>query len=162
MASFYKSENLDTTLETFNLKGKKGKKEMLLNDIQKEYEESPFSSLVGLKVLVFKEGKVTLEIPVQKHFYNTMGTVHGGIYATLLDTAMAMTTKSVVKVSSVTINMNINFIKAISEGILIVEGTIIKLGYRLVLTESKIFDENGVLLANATGTFKVLREKENK
>jgi uncharacterized protein (TIGR00369 family) len=132
---------------------------MLLKDIQKEYEESPFCSLVGLKVSNFEEGKVTLKIPLQNHLYNTMGTVHGGVYATLLDTAMAMTIKSVVKVSSVTINMNVNFIKAVSEGTLFVEGSITKLGYRIVLAESKIIDENGELLANAAGTFKVMREK---
>jgi uncharacterized protein (TIGR00369 family) len=135
-------------------------KEKLFNEIQEDFLMSPFAASIGINVSDFTEGEVKLEVPIKEHQFNTMGTVHGGVYATLMDIVMAMAIRSVVKGPSVTVNISVNYISAISEGSLYVNGTIVKQGYRLVIADAKIYDQNDVLLANASGTFRVIRGKE--
>lgn len=135
--------------------------EALLSKIEKDFLTSPFAEMIGVNVKEFTEGEVTLKVPVQKHQYNTMGTVHGGVYATLLDIAMGMAIRSIVKVPSVTVNLGVNYMSGVSEGALIVKGTVVNQGYRLVVANAAVYSQDDVLLANASGTFKVLRKKES-
>lgn len=130
-----------------------------LEETKRVFEESPFFKLLGFKLVEFEEGQVTIELPVDDHLLNANKTVHGGVYASLLDNIIGATIRSIVKVPLATINLNIHYIASIANGVMVAKATILQQGYRMVTGEAEIRDGQGQLLAKGTATFKVLRKQ---
>ena len=85
---------------------------------------SPFWEFIGLELLEIKEGHVELLLPFKISFKNTQNTVHGGIFASVLDTTMGMAGKSLGFDEAMTIQMNIHFLKPVLEGAIYSETTV--------------------------------------
>ena len=49
----------------------------------------PIAALLGLGIVGVEPGRVTFSLDVGEHLYNPIGSVHGGVFCTLLDSAMA-------------------------------------------------------------------------
>ena len=96
----------------------------------------PILQLVGGTGLEVEEGKVTVLMPVAEFHYNPLGTVHGGIIATLLDTAARCTFHSTLPagVGYTSLDLMTRFIKPVSvdSGLLRCDGSIISRGPRSV------------------------------
>ncbi|MFD6443425.1 PaaI family thioesterase [Peribacillus sp. NPDC060186] len=129
-----------------------------LEEIREIYDESQIFRHLGFQIVQFEEGKVIIEVPVENYLINANDTVHGGIYATLLDSIMGVTFRSIVRQPVTTMNLNINYLNPISEGKMIAKAKVIRLGYKTLVGEGEITDESGQLLAKATGIFKVIRK----
>jgi uncharacterized protein (TIGR00369 family) len=121
-----------------------------------EIPPPPILQLVGGTGFEVEEGKVTVFMPAQEFHYNPLGTVHGGIIATLLDTAAGCTVHSTLPagVGYTSLDLMTRFIKpvTIASGLLRCEGAIINRGRRTAAAESRLLDERGTLLAHATST----------
>jgi uncharacterized protein (TIGR00369 family) len=102
---------------------------MALDEIKQAFEKSPFFSHLGFQIIHFEEGKVVLELHVRPHVTNVNQTVHGGVYATMLDNIMGMTFRSIVKYPLTTMNLNIHYLNSISEGKLVATAKVLKHGY---------------------------------
>ncbi|WP_026688578.1 PaaI family thioesterase [Alteribacter aurantiacus] len=120
------------------------------------FETSPFFAHLGFKIETYEKDKVVLKLPVQQHLINTNGTVHGGVYATMLDNIMSMVVRNAIQEDIVTVNMNIHFLAPVEAGELFAEATILQQGYRIVTCEGEIYSNNQVV-AKSSGTFKVKR-----
>ncbi|RNA66230.1 PaaI family thioesterase [Alteribacter keqinensis] len=120
------------------------------------FETSPFFAHLGFEIETYEKDNVVLKLPIQKHLINTNGTVHGGVYATMLDNIMSMVVRNAIDEDIVTVNMNIHFLAPIKAGELLAEATIIQQGYRIVTCEGEIYSNNKVV-AKSSGTFKVKR-----
>lgn len=129
---------------------------MVIEEVRQIFEKSPFLNHVGFHIVQFEEGKVILEIPVETHLLNVNNTVHGGVYATMIDNILGMTLRSIVKAPVSTMNLNMHFLDSCSEGKLVATAKVIKQGYKLLIAEAEITDGHGNLLAKGTGTFKVM------
>lgn len=123
--------------------------------LEERFNASPFFSHLGFKLIEGNKDGIVLELPIKKHLINTNGTVHGGVYATMLDNIMSITVRDVVNKEIVTVNLNISYLAPIQEGVLIGKATILQRGYRIVTCESEVTNEEGDVLAKATGVFKV-------
>jgi uncharacterized protein (TIGR00369 family) len=121
-----------------------------------EIPPPPILQLVGGTGFEVEEGKVTVFMPAQEFHYNPLGTVHGGIIATLLDTAAGCTVHSTLPagVGYTSLDLMTRFIKpvTVASGLLRCEGAIINRGRRTAAAESRLLDERGTLLAHATST----------
>ena len=121
-----------------------------------EIPAPPILQLVGATGLEAEEGRVTVFMPAAEFHYNPLGTVHGGIIATLLDTAAGCTVHSTLPagVGYTSLDLMTRFIKPVTtkSGLLRCEGTIISRGRRTAVAEARLFDERGTLLAQATST----------
>ncbi|MBI0293606.1 PaaI family thioesterase [Streptomyces sp. PRKS01-29] len=95
------------------------------------------------------------------HFANPLGTIHGGIAATLLDSAMgcAVHTTLPAGVGCTTLELKVNDIHAarVDGQTLVAEGTVLRAGRRTATAEGKVLDEQGKLIAHATTTCMILR-----
>ncbi|MFJ3492007.1 PaaI family thioesterase [Streptomyces sp. NPDC086091] len=95
-----------------------------------------------------------------RNFANPLGTVHGGIAATLLDSALgcAIHTTLPAGTSYTTLELKVNYIRAArTEGQrLTAEGTVIHTGRRTATAEGRVLDERGRLIAHATTTCLVM------
>ncbi|MFL0364918.1 PaaI family thioesterase [Pseudobacillus sp. 179-B 2D1 NHS] len=133
---------------------------MLLEDIIKEFEECPFLQHLGLDILKFEEGDVRIKLTIQEHLLNTNYTLHGGVYASVLDFIQSMYLRSVTKTRCVTTNLTIHYTAPVSAGEMFAEASIISKGYKTAFVEGILKDQEGGLLAKGTGTFKLIQPAE--
>ncbi len=93
--------------------------------------------------------------PQLKH-YNPMGTVHGGWYATLLDSALGCAVQSTLPAGRAytTVELGMNIVRAASHrsGPLRAIGSVLHCGRQLATAEARIVDPDGRLYAHATTT----------
>jgi uncharacterized protein (TIGR00369 family) len=94
---------------------------------------------------------------------NMAGFCHGGIISTLADTAMGRAVRTIKPgvVRSVSFDLKLTFISAAKVGEpLQAKGRVIHAGQRTVVTDCRVEGPGGKLVATASGTFVVTREKE--
>jgi uncharacterized protein (TIGR00369 family) len=94
-------------------------------------------------------------------FANPLGTTHGGICATLLDSVMgsAVHTTMDAGVGCATLELKINYIRTVpTDGRrLTATGTIIHVGRTTATAEGRVVDDQGRLVAHATTTCVIFR-----
>jgi uncharacterized protein (TIGR00369 family) len=122
-------------------------------------EEVTFSRHIGAKVERVKPGRSTISIEVEDIHLNGAGTLHGGVYASLIDNAMGLSVLALVGVRSATIQMNVHFLGAVSEGRITCESEVLHRTRRTATAEAKVRDAEGNLVALGTGAFRVFEKK---
>lgn len=115
---------------------------------------APVGELVGMTVVAAEAGRVVFALEAGPQHGNPMGTVHGGILATLADSAMGMAYATTLGEgeSFTTLELKVNFLRPVWRGRLEAEGRITSAGRTTALTECRITDAQGRLVAHATST----------
>ena len=107
-----------------------------------------------------ERGRVVVELRAQEFHYNPLGCVHGGVLATLLDTAAGCSVHSTLAVGELYTSMDLTtkFLRAatVDSGLLTCEGTVLQRGRRTALAQASLTDEQGKLVAHATSTCMIL------
>jgi uncharacterized protein (TIGR00369 family) len=113
--------------------------------------------LLGMRFDDVESGRVVVSLNTRPDFINPLGIVHGGILATLLDTAMgcAVHTTLGAGVSYSTLELKVNYIRAVRPDgrALTAEGNVIHSGRRTATAEGK----RGKLIGHATTTCIILQ-----
>lgn len=130
----------------------------VLENIRESFEESSFFSHIGFEIIHFQEDNVLLKLPISDQLLNVNGTLHGGVHATMLDQILGMVTRVTTKTRCATINLNVNYLAASSNGDIFATAKILQKGYRIVTAEGELSDEQGNVLAKGIGTFKLIRD----
>lgn len=116
--------------------------------------------LLGLRFDELDHGRVVMSLDTRPEFANPLGTVHGGIAATLLDSVMgcAVHTTLPAGVSYTTLEIKVNYIRAASTDgqTLTATGTVVHSGRRTATAEGRVVDQDGKLVAHATTTCIIL------
>ena len=101
-------------------------------------------------------GRVVVKMRAQEFHYNPLGSMHGGVIATLLDTAAACAVHSTLKVGEgyTSLDLTTKFLRAVTvdSGLLTCEGTVIQRGRRTALAQATLSDERGRTVAHATSS----------
>jgi uncharacterized protein (TIGR00369 family) len=120
-------------------------------------------ALLGLRLVATEEGSATIEMTPTGDMANHAGFVHGGMISTLADSAMGRSVRTLVPgvLRSMSFDLKLSFISAARVGeTLRATGRVVHAGRRTVVTECRVEDPRGKLVATASGTFAVSREKE--
>jgi uncharacterized protein (TIGR00369 family) len=116
----------------------------------------PIASTLGFELDLVEEGRAVFVIEPAEHHYNPLGSVHGGVYATLLDSAAACAIHSTLPagVGYTSIDLNVKFVRGMTArtGRATCEGRVLSRGRRLALAEANLTDDRGRLLATATSS----------
>jgi uncharacterized protein (TIGR00369 family) len=118
---------------------------------------------LGLKLVETGEGTAVVEMVTTKDMANHSGFVHGGMISTLADSAMgrSLRTLSPGVVRAMSFDLKLNFINAAKVGeTLRATGHVIHAGRRTVVAECRVEGSDGRLVATASATFAVTRDKE--
>lgn len=114
------------------------------------------SALLGMTMESLEAGRVVFALTPRPDFGNTLGTVHGGILSTLLDSAMGCAVHASLPPGGgyTTLELKVNFVRpAQTDGDrLVCEGTVVHLGRRVATAEGRITDQAGRLVAHGTTT----------
>jgi uncharacterized protein (TIGR00369 family) len=113
----------------------------------------PVSAMLGMGSITAEEGRVVAELEPAEYHYNPLGTVHGGVLATLLDTATGCAVHSTLPAGFgyTSIDLSTKFLKpvTVASGRLRAVGTVISRGRRTALAEARLTDATGRLVATA-------------
>ncbi|HAC46241.1 MAG TPA: thioesterase [Chloroflexi bacterium] len=118
---------------------------------------------LGLKLVETGEGTAVVEMATTENMANHSGVVHGGMISTLADSAMgrSLRTLSPGVVRAMSFDLKLNFINAAKVGeTLRATGHVIHAGRRTVVAECRVDGSDGRLVATASATFAVTRDKE--
>lgn len=121
--------------------------------------ELPFPHIaetLDFSLVEVSPGKAVFQGTPQLKHYNPLGTVHGGWYATLLDSALGCAVHTMMPAGRAytTAELGVNIVRAASHttGPLRAIGTVIHCGRQLATAEARIVGPDGKLYAHATTT----------
>jgi uncharacterized protein (TIGR00369 family) len=116
----------------------------------------PLSEVLDFHLIEIEEGRAVFEgLPEYRH-YNPIGTVHGGLAATLLDSALGCAIFSTLAKGEAwtTLGLNLNFVRPMTKhtGPVRAEGRILHRGRTLATSHGELKDRAGKLYAHASTT----------
>jgi uncharacterized protein (TIGR00369 family) len=111
---------------------------------------------LGYDITEAEQGRVVVTADPSEIHLNPAGTVHGGLAATMLDSAMGLAIQSTLDrgVGSTTLEFKMSFLRPITPetGPIRAEGTVINRGRRVGTAEGRLTDRDGRLLVHGTTT----------
>lgn len=127
-----------------------------------ECPHPPIARLLGYALTEVEEGRAVFVVEPGEHHYNPLGVVHGGLLATVLDSAMACAihTRTPAGDYSTTLELNVNYVRPVTLETppLRVEGRVLHMGSRVATAEGRVHDDQQRLYAHATTTCLMLRD----
>jgi uncharacterized protein (TIGR00369 family) len=116
----------------------------------------PVSATVGMTLEEVEHGRVVFSLVPGEEHYNPIGSVHGGVYATLLDSAAGCAVQSVLPRGTgyTSLDLNVKFLRPITldTGKVRAVGTVLSSGRRTALAQAELFDDADRLLAHTTSS----------
>ena len=129
-----------------------------------EVPPPPIMQLINFQGAEVSEGKAVFKCTPDERHYSVLAMVHGGVAATLLDTALACSIHSLLPagVGYTTLELHVNYVRplTIKTGEIRCEGEVIHLGRTVATAQARIVDAAGKLYAHATTTCMILRPTE--
>jgi len=123
-------------------------------------QPAPIQELIGMKLVEVEPGRVVWEVTPAEQHYNPIGTVHAGVTATLLDSAMACAVHSSIPPGKgyTTLEFKINLVRAVTikSGALRATGKLVHGGKTTATAEARLEDASGALYAHGTTTCIIL------
>jgi uncharacterized protein (TIGR00369 family) len=121
-----------------------------------ELPRAPISDTLDFILLEAEYGRAVFQGRPGRQHYNPMGTVHGGWYCTLLDSAVGCAVHTIMPVGRAytTLEIKVNMVRALTDKVPLVraEGKVIHSGRQSATAEGKLYDADGKLYAHATTT----------
>ncbi len=116
--------------------------------------------LLGMTTVALEPGHVAFAVVTRQEMCNPAGTVHGGIAATMLDSAASCAVHSTLLAGEryMTVDLQIHYTRAIrpDHGEIVATGEVVHRGSRLATAEGRLVDSEGKLLAHGTVTCLVM------
>ena len=116
----------------------------------------PVAALLGMGLGLVDPGRVTFTLDVGEHLYNPIGSVHGGVFATLLDSAMGCAVHSTLPAGRAytTLEFKVNLVKALTVHTRTVTavGDVLSAGHRVATASARLLGPDDTLFAHATTT----------
>jgi uncharacterized protein (TIGR00369 family) len=138
--------------------------EYLRKIVSGELPPPPIGVLMNFRISELSEGHAVFTVEPAEYHYNPIGVVHGGVAATLLDSAMGCAVHSTLPAGAgyTTLEIKVNYIRPMTAetGVVRCEANIIHVGGRTATAEGKVLDEKGKLYAHATTTCLIFRGSE--
>jgi uncharacterized protein (TIGR00369 family) len=130
--------------------------ELMLAMLRGELPFPPIARTLNFQLLEAEEGRAMFQGTPGPDHYNPMGGIHGGWYATLLDSALgcAVHTKLPAGRGYTTAELGVNLVKAISPKVQRVraEAKVLHCGRQLATAEARLYGPDGTLYAHGTTT----------
>jgi uncharacterized protein (TIGR00369 family) len=135
--------------------------EYLQKIVAGELPRPPIGALMDFALAELSEGRAVFTVEPAEYHYNPIGVVHGGVAATLLDSAMGCAVHTTLPAGAgyTTLEIKVNYVRPMTAetGLVRCEAQVVYTGGRTATAEGKIVDESGKLYAHATTTCIIFR-----
>ncbi len=123
-----------------------------LSILKAKMEGEPVASFLQIKVLELSPGYTKVSMPMRPEYLNFNGVIFGSIIMAVADYAFSLCINSLTLPSLAT-QFNIHLLAPAAPGdVLTAEGRVLRNGKRVGISEMTVTNQNGKLLAKATGT----------
>jgi len=137
--------------------------EFLQKFTKREMPPPPIGALMGFNLVEVSPGRAVFAAEPAEFHYNPIGVVHGGLAATLLDSAMGCAVHSLLPQGRAytTLEIKVNYVRAIKResGRLRAVASVVHMGGKIATAEGRLVDATGQLYAHATTTCILLGAK---
>jgi uncharacterized protein (TIGR00369 family) len=117
-----------------------------------------FAERIGAQVEDADDGGARIAFEVREEHLNAAGTLHGGVLATLVDTAMGQAVRTTTEAGEVpaTSQLTVTYLRPGQPGALVATGRVRTRGEHLTVCEADV-EQDGKALVHAVATFALLR-----
>lgn len=125
---------------------------------------SPLGDLIGREIISMGDGKSEVHYTIDEQFLNMQDILHGGAYATMLDTACGVAVRGALDmekyVGHVTLELKTSYLQAGYVGSYKAYGNVLRLGKSVAFVEAILHNDKQELVATATATFKLRHRRD--
>jgi len=124
--------------------------------------KGPFFMHMSMRVTELGIGYSKVVAEIGKKHMNPFGAIHGGVYASVIDTAAYWSAYCDLPEEQglVTIDLKVDFLSPVLDQKIIVSGKRVKAGKTIYLTEAQMINENGKVFAHGTSKLLVIHNKQ--
>ncbi len=123
----------------------------------------PMARSIGFRCVVAEIGEIAMRLDHDPSLENTLRMLHGGVAATVLDTAMGAAAHTMLPVGSavVTLDLTLTYIRPIDfrNTPVTATGRVLNVGRRTVYVSGEVVDSQGALTVHAVGNFSILNSR---
>ena len=132
-----------------------------INKLIEMVNTSPYPRHLRMQLVSISFDQAEVKLKTEQCHLQPFGIVHGGVLATLIDTATfwSVFLRLPEDAGLVNIDLKLNYLKSISTGIMTAQGRCIRAGRTINYAEASIKDKEGTLVAHGTSTLMVLPGK---
>lgn len=116
----------------------------------------PIGQTLGFDLDEVEHGRAVFSLVAGEEHYNPIGSVHGGVFATLLDSAAGCAVQSTLPagMAYTSLDLTVKFLRPITmdTGRVRAIGTVLNAGRRIALAQAQLVDAEDRLLAHATSS----------
>ncbi|NDY93421.1 PaaI family thioesterase [Ideonella livida] len=121
-----------------------------------ELPSAPIGHLLDFLPVEVEPGRAVFQGRPGRQHYNPLGTVHGGWFATLLDSAVACAVHTLLPAGKLytTLELKLNIVRALTDRVPLVraEGVVVHPGRQVATAEGRLYGPDGQLYAHASTT----------
>lgn len=133
---------------------------MPLKGFTPEITNSEIGKLIGRELIKMENGMSEVSFEMTEAWLNMQGILHGGAFATMLDTACGAAVRTLLDLDKyrghATLELKTSYLKAGKPGKYIAKGRVLRMGRSVAYSEAELFDADGELVSKASATFKLL------
>jgi uncharacterized protein (TIGR00369 family) len=106
------------------------------------FDAVPYARFIGMELGEVKRGVANVHVEVRHELRQNRGVVHGGVIASLLDTATAFAVVSTLEPGErvTTTDLTIHYLRPVETGRLTATARIVRAGRRLFVLSADVFD----------------------
>jgi uncharacterized protein (TIGR00369 family) len=129
--------------------------------VKESVHRSPYPHLIGLTIDALELDSCVIGLQLDERHLQPYGIVHGGVLATLIDTATfwAGFLRLPEDAGLVNVDLKLNYLKAVARGHLRTEGRCLRAGRQISYAEARVIDATGELIAHGTSTMMAMPGK---
>ena len=115
----------------------------------------PFAKLMGMRLVDIRPNEAVVEIEMRDDLKQPSGVLHGGVTATLIDTAMAFAVRTYLTDTepTATIDLTVHYLRPHVEGRAICTARVVRPGKRIFTVSAEVHNEEGKLIATRISTY---------
>lgn len=118
-------------------------------------ETLPFARLIGMRLVDMRLDEAVISVEMRDDLKQPSGILHGGVTATLIDTAMAFAVRTHLadNETSATIDLTVHYLRPHVSGLLTCRANVVRAGKRIFTVAADVENEDGKLIATAVSTY---------
>ena len=115
----------------------------------------PFSKLIGMRLVDMQLDMAVIKIDMRDDLRQPSGVLHGGVTATLIDTAMAFAvrTRLAIDEATATIDLTVHYLRPHISGTFTCTAKVVRAGKRIFTVSADVHGEGGKLIATGLSTY---------
>jgi uncharacterized protein (TIGR00369 family) len=115
----------------------------------------PFAQLMGMELVDIRPGEAVIKIEMRDDLKQPSGVLHGGVTATLIDTAMAFAVRTHLEDHefTATIDLTVHYLRPHTHGIVTCTAKVVRAGKRVFTVSADAENEDGKLVATGLSTY---------